>query len=255
MLVEAIEAYYDAVPRAAARVEEFGALRLFVREGAGFPYYARPGSGAAGDVSDVVKVRARQRELGVPEAFEWVAEVTPWLRAAVEGAGLAVSEHPLLVLAGEPAAEVAVPDVEVRLLAADDPALGLALAVTHVAFGAEGTAEEIAVRLAGDGTVAVNTGAIGAGRKVVAAAVDPAGRVLCAGSCMPVGGVAEIAGVGTLPGARRRGLAYAVTRALAVAARGRGVSTVFLSAEDESVARIYRRLGFVRQATALIAEG
>ncbi len=88
---------------------------------------------------------------------------------------------------------------------------------------------------------------------MVAAAVED-GVVLCAGQHNPVGGVTEIVGVGTLPSARRRGLALAVTAALVADARARGVGTVFLSAGDEDVARIYARLGFRRVATALIAE-
>ncbi|MEV6108914.1 GNAT family N-acetyltransferase [Streptomyces sp. NPDC051940] len=253
--LENIERYYDDVPRAAARVEEFGPLRLFVRENPGFPYYARPaGSGGEASVADVDKVRARQRELGVPEAFEWVAEVTPGLRAAVEGSGLTVSEHPLMVLAGEPGPAADTPDAEVRVLAADDPALALALAATHVAFGASGSQQEIADRLTADGAVEVVAAGIRSGRRIVAAAVTADGQALCGGSCMPLEGVAEIGGVGTVPAARRRGLAYAVTRALAVAAGEGGVHTLFLSAEDEAVARMYARLGFVPLATALIAE-
>jgi predicted GNAT family acetyltransferase len=80
------------------------------------------------------------------------------------------------------------------------------------------------------------------------------GTALCAGQHQPVGTVSEIVGVGTLPTARRRGLALAVTAALVADARSRGVETVFLSAGDDDVARIYSRLGFRRIATALIAE-
>lgn len=49
-------------------------------------------------VADVARVRVRQRELEIPESFEWVAETTPALRAAVEESGLVVHEHPLMVL-------------------------------------------------------------------------------------------------------------------------------------------------------------
>ncbi|WP_348772257.1 GNAT family N-acetyltransferase [Streptomyces sp. RPA4-5] len=75
---------------------------------------------------------------------------------------------------------------------------------------------------------------------------------LCAGRHQPVGAVSEIVGVGTLPTARRRGLGLAVTASLVADARSRGVETVFLSAGDEDVARLYARLGFRRIATALI---
>lgn len=98
-LLERIETYYDAVPRSAADAEDFGPLTLFVRRGDGHPYYARPARPRIRAVraADVDRVRARQRELGIPESFEWVAENAPELRAAAEESGLAVHEHPLMV--------------------------------------------------------------------------------------------------------------------------------------------------------------
>lgn len=74
-----LEHFYDAVPRDAARTEEYGPLVLFVREGAGWPFYARPRLDATGapSLADITAVRERQRELGLPEALEWVHETTP----------------------------------------------------------------------------------------------------------------------------------------------------------------------------------
>ncbi|MFF2038804.1 GNAT family N-acetyltransferase [Kitasatospora sp. NPDC058170] len=268
-LLEEIERYYDAVPRTAARVEDFGPLSLFVRDGEGWPYYARPALGHGGPAAtaeDVRRVLARQRELGVPEAFEWVAEHDPLLRAAVEEAGLVVHEHPLLVLGPDDASDAPAPavaeGVSVRVLAADDPDLASAATVAHLAFAEPGTGlgaagtEELALaaeKSAADGAVARIAGRITAGATVLAAAVQD-GSALCAGQHNPVGAVTEVAGVGTLPSARRRGLGLAVTAALVAHARANGVRTVFLSAADEDVARIYRRLGFRPFATALIAE-
>jgi ribosomal protein S18 acetylase RimI-like enzyme len=80
------------------------------------------------------------------------------------------------------------------------------------------------------------------------------GTALCAGQHQPVGAVTEIVGVGTLPSARRRGLGRAVTAALVADARSRDIRTIFLSAGDDDVARLYARLGFRTVATALIAE-
>lgn len=127
-LLDRLEQYYDAVPRSGARVEDFGPLSLFIREGQGWPFSARPTLGWSGSVSavDVNRVRARQRELGIPESFEWVAETAPTLRAAVEQAGLAVHEHPLMVL-GPDVPAPAVPEpadgVVVRTVGPDDPVL------------------------------------------------------------------------------------------------------------------------------------
>lgn len=270
-LLDKLDAYYDAVPRAAARVEDHGSLTLFVRTDPGWPYYARPTRGAPGTVgaADVARVRARQRELGVPESFEWVAETTPSLRAAVEeSSGLVIQEHPLMVLPPDAelpagAAETAVDGVSVRTLDADDPALPSALAAPRLAFADPGTSlgEAGVIQLAtaagettADGSVTRLAPRIGAGLTAVAAAVAADGLALCAGQHQPVGKVSEIVGVGTLPTARRQGLALAVTAALVTDARTRGVDTVFLSADDETVARIYARLGFRRIGTALTAE-
>ncbi|GAA2766561.1 hypothetical protein GCM10010103_56020 [Streptomyces paradoxus] len=266
-LLDRIEAYYDAVPRHGARVEDHGPLTLFVREGQGWPFYARPARGWSGTLraTDVRKVRARQRELGVPESFEWVAETTPTLRAAAEESGLVVHEHPLMVLdPGTPAARAdgVSSSVSVRITGADDPILPGALAVPHLAFAEPGTsvglagtpqlAEAIDARVA-DGSVERAMLRIRAGLTAVAAAVED-GSVLSAGQHQPLAGVSEIVGVGTLPAARRRGLAGAVTAALVADARSRGAATVFLSAGDDDVARVYARLGFRTIGTALIAE-
>ncbi|GAA1143649.1 ribosomal protein S18 acetylase RimI-like enzyme [Kitasatospora gansuensis] len=264
-LLDRLERYYDAVPRNAARAEDFGPLSLFVREGEGWPYYARPAlgwTGPAATVADVDRVRARQRELGVPESFEWVAETTPALRAAVEGSGLAVHDHPLMVL--DPAAPpMAAPATAARVVGADDPALAEALAVAYLSFSEPGTAigtagpDELAAftaKLTADGTAARIAGRIRDGLTVVAAAFGPDGTALCGGQHQPVGPVSELVGIGTLPSARRQGLGYAVTAALVADARARGVETVFLSAGDQDVARIYGRVGFRTVGTALIAE-
>jgi predicted GNAT family acetyltransferase len=68
-----------------------------------------------------------------------------------------------------------------------------------------------------------------------------------------VDGVAEIVGVGTVPAYRRRGLGAAVTAALTAEALMRGVEVVFMSAGDDDVARVYRRIGFADVGTACIA--
>ena len=105
-----LERFYDAVPRDAAVAEDIGGFVLFVREGEGWPYYARPLIGAdTASAADVTAVRQRQRELGLPEAFEWVHETSPDLLAVARSAGLDVLLAPLLVLE----AAALVPDLPV----------------------------------------------------------------------------------------------------------------------------------------------
>ncbi|MBT2458121.1 GNAT family N-acetyltransferase [Streptomyces sp. ISL-86] len=261
-ILDVLERYYDAVPRVGgARGEDFGPLTLFVQEGDGWQYYARPAlGGTRASAADVKRVLERQRELKVPESFEWVAETSPSLRAAAEAAGLEVHEHPLMVL--DPAAGPLTPHPDVRLLGADDPLLTAAVTVPMLAFSAPGTARgeagpaELATAMAAPAAEAGRarvSGKLAAGTTGLAAAVRD-GVVLCAGQYNPVGEVAEIVGVGTLPAARRQGLAVGVTAALVADALERGANTVFLTAGDEDVARIYGRVGFRRVGTALIAE-
>jgi ribosomal protein S18 acetylase RimI-like enzyme len=258
-ILERLERYYDAVPRQDARAEDIGPLVLFVRE-IGWPYYARPRLGEERfETGNVDAVRRRQRELGQPEALEWVAETAPRLAAAARAAGLAVAEHPLMVLEGEVRTPDSPPGVLVRPATVEDAAA--VDAVQQLGFAVPGTAvgdagldrlqERIAAVPAERGAVARELEGAGLMRRMVAVAD---GAVVCAGAHKPVGGVSEIVGVATLPAYRRRGLAGAVTAALAADARALGAATVFLSAGDGDVARLYGRLGFVSVGTACIAE-
>jgi ribosomal protein S18 acetylase RimI-like enzyme len=258
-----IEAYYDAVPRSAARVEEHGPLTLFVSERAGWHYYARPRLGGSGPIrpADVERVRARQRQLRLPEALEWVTEVTPTLRAAAEASGLRVHEHPLMVLDRSAFAAGGPDRADVRMLGWDDPELAACRAVANVGFASPGTAvgeagaEALAAAAAavGPDALAALRDRLRSGLTRMAAGFGADGP-LSVGSHQPVGPVTEVVGVATLPAARRRGLAAAVTRALVADALASGCEVVFLSAGDDAVARIYARLGFRPVATALIAE-
>jgi ribosomal protein S18 acetylase RimI-like enzyme len=262
-IIGRIDAFCDAVPRQRARAEAIGPLLLFVPVGAGFPYYARPRTGTRGRVSpgDVRSVRARQRELLIPESFEWIEQSAPDMAAAAAEAGLLVRAHPLLVLDELTAPPVLPPRVTAGVLDADDPEIVRAWSVPAVAFGHPGTATGEAAVTERD-KIAANYDAatsemlrvrLRAGQSVLAAASGPNGP-LAAGSYQLADGVAEITGIGVLPASRRRGLAAAVTHALAADAGARGASLVFLSATDAEVARIYVRLGFRVIGTAMIAE-
>lgn len=268
-IVARLERFYDAVPRDTARVEDFGPLVLFVPDGAGYPFYARPRLDAAGPPSaaDIAAVRARQRELGLPEVFEWVHDSTPDLLVVARSAGLAVQEAPLMVL--DPAAlpePAALSDVPVRVLAptAADFGADLAMrrAVAAVGFAVPGTGRGDAGPAERDATTVALTEAVLAdertrasdGRRLSALAGTPQEGALASGMAMRVGEVAEIAGVATLPTARRRGLGAAVTAALARRLLADGAELVFLSAGSEEIARVYLRAGFRRIGTACVAE-
>jgi ribosomal protein S18 acetylase RimI-like enzyme len=266
-VVERIDVFCDAVPRRRARADDCGPLVLFVPTGPGWPYYARPRRGSHPPVTaaDIRAVRARQRELIIPESFEWIEEITPEMAAAAADAGLEVQSHPLMVLT-EPARTRTPlppppPGITVRVVAPEDQELDRIWAVPTVAFSHPGTAVgEAGVaerdKIAADhdgGTMAMLRERLRSGQSVLAAAYGPDGP-LAAGSYQAVDGVAEITGVGVLPASRRQGLGAAVTALLAADAVERGVETVFLSASDDAVARVYARIGFREIGTAMIAE-
>ncbi len=262
-VIERIDAFCDAVPRRRAQAQEFGPLVLFVTTGPGWPYYARPRRGLRPPVTaaDVRAVRARQRELIIPESFEWIEEAAPEMAAAAAAAGLDVVPHPLLLLASPGPVPPLPPGITVRVVAPEEQELDRIWAVPAVAFGHLGTAVGEAGaaerdKIAADhdaGTIAMLRERLRSGHSVLAAAFGPDGPV-AAGSYQAVDGVAEITGVGVLPTHRRQGLGAAVTALLAADALERGVQTVFLSATDEVVARVYARIGFREIGTAMIAE-
>jgi ribosomal protein S18 acetylase RimI-like enzyme len=263
-LLERLEGFYDAVPRGRCSVEVYGGLVLFVPDGQATAFYGRPGPGGAPVTgADIAAVRARQRTLGLPEALEWVHELNPDLIALAEAGGLAVLRAPLMVLDPD-----ALPDPKpgVRLLASDSSTLAADLAagdaVAAVGFGAPGTGGGRAGSAERDAAYAPLSAErlrsesvrMAAGLSARAVAETAEHGVAACGQYQRAGDVVEIVGVATLPTARRRGLASAVTVTLAHRALADSAGAVFLSAAEEAVARIYARLGFRRIGTACIAE-
>jgi ribosomal protein S18 acetylase RimI-like enzyme len=291
-----LERFYDALPRPYARVEEFGELVLFVREGEGWPYYARPRLRLGSErietetpsAADVTAVRRRQRELGIPEAFEWVHETTPGLLAVARSAGLEVLLAPLLVL--DPAAlvpDLPVRDATIRLLDPSARSYGAELAasraVARLGFGhpprstpleevaavaqtpapieaalvaepAGPAQRDAALEDLSDALVEGFRQRAATGAYHTAVAESPSEGILATGVLMREGDTAEIAGVATLPSARGRGYASQLTASLARQALTDGVHLIFLSAGDDDVARLYTKVGFRRIGTACIAE-
>lgn len=207
--------------------------------------------------ADVAAVQERQAELGIPQMFEWVHETAPTLRAAIDAD---VIEVPLLVLdrAQWRPAE-APPGVSLRLLDGEDPALTAALGVEHVGFGAPGTAAgpqaivERDVYEVDAARLEYMRERLRRGLSVTAVAENGHGP-FAVGTLRPVGAVAEIVGVATLPAVRRQGLGGAVTSLLVEHALESGIETLFLSAASDAVARVYERLGFRRSATACFVQ-
>jgi ribosomal protein S18 acetylase RimI-like enzyme len=260
-LLRRIDAYLDAVPRAACRTESIGPFTLFVHDAPGWRYYARPTPGA-GPVTaeDVVLVRRREREVGMPEAIEWVRDLAPSVGPAARATGLEVETYPLMHLPAGAFTSASGMAAEVRLVTGDDD-LARISAVQHVAFAHPGTAAGAAgvealdavAREADPAVTAFLADRVARGLTITAAAFMD-GTPVAAGAHQPVGSATEIVGVGCLPAFRRAGLAAAVTSVLVADALERGVETVCLSADDEDVERMYGRLGFVTVGSVGSAE-
>jgi GNAT superfamily N-acetyltransferase len=250
ILLEEIERYYDEVPRAFATAEEIGPFTLFLRtDENGWPYYARPRLGGPRTVTldDVRRVQDRQGEAGAPEQFEWVAETTPGLAPVLRAAGLAVLEHPLMVLRS-PVAAPAPEGIQVRALGPGDPddVLGGANAAVGAGFG---DTDDLGDSWSVEGL----RSRLHSGLVRVVGAFDASGPI-GGGSHAPRGAVSELTGIAVLPRMRGRGVGAAITATLSEDARRLGVETVFLSAGSSRVADIYARVGFVRIGTACAAE-
>ena len=190
---------------------------------------------------------ARQAELEVPRALEWVDEVTPSLLPAVRAALHEPDRCPLLVLDEDTVLPGLPPqDGTTRVLTADDPDLPLVLGAVSAAFRDR---DEVVAAEPGRRAEMVARGLL-----VVVAAYDASGAVVGGGSAAPRGDVAELMGIAVVPSARRRGLGAAGTARLVTACRAAGVGTVFLSAATDGAAGVYRALGFERRACILAVE-
>ena len=261
--IQHIETYYDTVPRTTALVEQIGPFTLFAGSN-GQEFYARPVRESSGPVTAraVELVRRRQRELGQPEAFEWIDELHQGLYETVKTAGLLVQHVPLMVQRDVPLMALP-PGYHARLLTAEDDSLPAVLAAIGVGFHSPGTDVGPAGTKERDAVLAKHEvrdppahrgirDAIRNGWTTIATVEDQSGPV-AGGSHSPRGSVTEITGVATLPMHRQRGIGAAVTGLLCADADSRGIGIRFLSAASEDVARIYARCGFVRIGTGCIA--
>ena len=181
--------------------------------------------------------------------------------AAVSASGLVVVHYPLMVLREHvPPATPLAAGLEARRATLDDD-FALLGAVAPLAYGSPGTAigpvgaadvRALAAR-ADPARLAFSRERVRRGLTVMAVGFAD-GLPVGIGVHTPVGLVTEVAGVGVVPAFRRSGIASALTSVLVSEALDHGIRTVFLSAGNETMTRVYGRLGFVRVGTACVAE-
>ncbi|MDX2593158.1 MULTISPECIES: GNAT family N-acetyltransferase [Streptomyces] len=208
------------------------------------PYinYATPVPGAQPADHDVSALIETFRERGLKPRLEFAPDAAPAVEPALLRAGFtteAVHEYMvctpagLVVPAGHTVVETPVTDEDYTAVDA---------ALSEAFDGEFPPSPESAARLRrtqeGGGAV----------RFVRAADGGCAGAAICSA---PADGTAELAGVGTRPAHRGRGIAAAVTAALAATAFDRGTRSVWLEYSGEGSRRVYERIGFRPTGTRL----
>jgi ribosomal protein S18 acetylase RimI-like enzyme len=228
-LLETARGFYDAVavPPFTCFFHPNDPLRYY--------NYAIPDEPAGGDLSgSLERLRATFRDRGRLPRFEYVEGFAPDLAASLERAGFELElRAPLMTCPASAVEPLTLPGLEI-VAAADD--LRAYLTVGRRAFGAgdepEATDEEVEARRAQRD---VSTALLGLldGKPVSVAAATP-----------PRDGLSEVAGVGVLEPARRRGIGGAMTAAAARDAAAKGAELVFLAPGSDGARSVYERIGF-----------
>jgi len=197
--------------------------------------YAIPDEPVGGDLDEpLAQLRDAFRERDRLPRFEYVEGFAPALAAALERAGFELElRAPIMTCT---AVEIAPPPeiagLRIVPAAADWRAY---LTVGQRAFGdgeePEASDEEVDERAAREGGSAL-LGLLD-GEPVAVGAATP-----------PLDGLSEVAGIGVLEQARRRGIGGAMTVAAGRDAAARGAEFLFLAPGSEDAQSVYERVGF-----------
>jgi ribosomal protein S18 acetylase RimI-like enzyme len=171
--------------------------------------------------------------------FELIEALWPALPALLEEAGLQFQgRQPLMCCAPADLRPTHAPGVQVQPLAATaDPEARVAYhRIARACFDMDPgtTLEQDAAHLREQ----LRTGQL----RCALALLD--GEPVGVGAIVPAGPVCELAGIGTLPAHRRRGVAATVSSALLADHFARGGTLAWLSVEEDAAAAVYARVGF-----------
>ncbi|MCX5400868.1 GNAT family N-acetyltransferase [Streptomyces sp. NBC_00102] len=218
-----------------------------------FINYATPLPGARPTGDDVRSLIEAFRVRGLLPRLEYAPEAAPDVEAALRTAGFTVEEtHTYLVCTPATLIPSPVPDAGgtdeerpallVRTPESDEEYAAVDAALSESFEGVHVSSAQGVARLR-------RTQESGGGVRFVRA---PDGTCAGAASCSaPAVGTAELAGVGTRPAFRGRGIAGAVTGALTGSMFDRGAESVWLEFSGEGSRRVYERLGYRPQGTRL----
>ncbi len=198
--------------------------------------YAVPDDGADAWIA-IDELRRVFATHGLRPRLEFVGECAPGLEEALAAAGFELEGHfPVMTLLARDVREVPAPDgvVIARAIQAGDARALLEVAAE--AFGAEPPTEAEVAAYQGRGMLARAEGA-------------PAGA---ASRSEIAEGVSELAGIGVRERFRRRGIAAALTAAVAADGFAAGAELCFLTPGDDGAERVYERAGFRRAGTTMV---
>lgn len=236
-----INAYLRAVApqgRAAIRCGPF--LATFdTRSDTPFRNYAVPDDRAVPTAPEIEAFARLCAAYGRYPRLEYAPGAAPGLEAALVRAGFSVEMRPPMMTCGAGQVRACPPPEGFTVADGSGPdALAAAVAVQTAAYAEHG--------LSGDGDPQPLASSIAAGGALFLATEDRTGAAAGAGQFTPPhAGVAEVAGIGVAPLFRRRGLASALTSAIAAEAFRRGVELAFLTPGGTAAQRAYERAGFV----------
>jgi ribosomal protein S18 acetylase RimI-like enzyme len=213
-----------------------------------FINYATPVPGAEPTGQDVSALIEAFRERGLKPRLEFAPDTAPTVEPALRAAGFSVEEvHEYLVctpatFAMPHTADGSVPGTLVEIPSTDEDYAAIDAALSEAFAGEFASSPEGAARLR---RLQESGGAVRFVR------VDD-GTCAGAASCSaPAEGTTELAGVGTRPAHRRRGIAAAVTATVTEAMFAQGARSVWLEYSGDGSRRIYESLGYQPRGTRL----
>jgi len=183
---------------------------------------------------------------GLAPSVEYLEELHPRLAEHASRRGWQTTMRAPVMVLGRATASTAVaaatlaPSTRLHQLTAHDDRLVPYLRGQHLAYGGDPDGDAL-------GWLPVLQAGLTAG-VVAVAALEVDGAIVAGASLQRGAGVGELAGVWTLPEARRRGYAMAVCGALLQQVASEGLELVWLSAAPDATA-LYERLGFRRVGT------
>lgn len=246
-LLRRIDTYLNTIPVRTSDVEYIGPFTLFFRRDSTIPEitYARPSAPLTGGIQEhLAGVRAAFARHGRVCRWEFLADLFPdFPKLLVQNGFSPPIARPLMVVTPaafrpEHSARADIRKIDASETRAVSQMLGMAFG------GNEGE-----MPLISDEEPDFLLASLARGTAAYAAFSN--GTPVAAGSHAPLGDTTEVAGIGTLPAFRRQGLAGAVTSALVADAFAQHCTCVFLSAADETVQRLYARLGFAKVGVAM----